>query len=120
MKFLMRYSPAMIFIIYGILLKEGLYSSSRGTGNGLGFIIVGLLLLFFTLYMEYLELKDDNITNKTEENKKPIDYFCALFLVFGLIYFGLFLFEVVTNYFIFIVIVLSFAICGKSVRKFIY
>ena len=119
MKFFMRYGPIVLFFIYGFLLEEDIYKPSRGTGNGFGFIIVGMLLLLFNFYMEYLEFKDNKQNVNIKETKKLIDYFCALFGVFGLIYFGLFLFEIVTNNFIFIGIVLSFAICGKSMRKFI-
>lgn len=120
MKFLMRYSPSILSLTFGILVEEGLYIPTRGTGSGHGFIIVGMLLLLFNFYMEYLEFKDSKDDEKVRETKTLIDYFCTIFVVFGFIYFGLFLFEIVSNYFIFIVMVLSFGFCGKSIRKFIY
>ena len=117
MKFLMRYSLSINLLIYGILLEEGIYTPTRGTGNGVGFIIFGVLFLLLAFYLEYIETKEEI---HTKEVKTILDYLCATIMVLGLIYFSLFLFEIVTNYFVFIIIVLSFIFCGKSARKFIY
>jgi len=118
MKFLLRYSLPLVVIIYGILLEEKLVIAVRGTGNGFYTMIFGILLLFFSFYIEYSDFKYDD-KGDIEETKKLVDYFCLLFFIFGLICMGLFLFGVIVNYFIFLGILATFIFCNKGMMKFI-
>ena len=107
-------------IVYGLVVYYDLYTPSRGGSDnsvtGLGLIIIGVVFLILIPYVKKLEKKDAQAEDTPNKEKK--DY-CLAPLILGLILFGLYLFEITKNIFVFILAILLMSFCRDMVEFFI-
>ena len=109
----------LVMIVYGLVVYYDLYTPSRGGGDnsvtGLILIIVGVVFIVLIPYFKKLEKKDAKVEDTPNKEKK--DY-CLAPLILGLILFGLYLFEITTNLFVFILAILLMSFCRDIVEFF--
>ena len=113
----MRWGFILMVTLYGILAIKGFVVPRRGTGTGIFW--TGIFLMFLNLLLNHLDEKEEGFETIKEKKTFKV-YICILFLLLGTSYIFLYIFEVFINIWVFILVVLSFAICEKTIRKFFF
>ncbi|MBE0515702.1 hypothetical protein [Sulfurimonas sp.] len=109
-----KYLIPILFFLYGILEKSNIHIPRMYSIDGYVFIAIGLLGVCSYVYIDFFNKK--KVDTGEKHDKKILTFVCYIALVMAIVYFGLYLFEIVLNDLLFILTLLIFVICTKSLK----
>jgi hypothetical protein len=103
-----KYLIPIVLLLYGVLEKINIHIPRMYSIDGYVFIAIGIFGVCTYIYVDFF--KNIN-TDGVNQDRRILTLFCETALLVAIIYFSLYLFEVVFNDFLFILALLIFIIC---------